>query len=182
MVDRYYACGCPRCLARLGKDADKYVYPQPGTPDGRPTRPSRNRWTAGNAREGGVFLDFVNQVTDEIHKEFPDIYVHTFAYYWTRYPTQAWEPTDKLIIDLEPLVECRYHSLAQCDYSEEVYGFWTCLRGWTKKSPHVWVWDDCYGYGVKPSPVFRHRKLYYQELRAAGVKGMLAHMCGTADQ
>jgi len=182
MVDRYYACGCPRCVERYRKDADKYVYVQPVTPDGKPTRPSRNRWTAGNAREGGVFLDFVNQVTDEIHKEFPDIYVHTFAYYWTRYPTEGWMPTDKLIIDMEPLVECRYHSLAQCEHNEEVYGFWTCLRRWTKKSPHVWVWDDCYGYSVKPSPLFKHRNLYYRELRVAGVKGVLAHMCGGADQ
>ena len=182
MVDQYYACGCPRCMERLTKDADKYVYTQAVTPDGKPTRPSRNRWTAGNVREGGLFLDFVNRVTDEIHTEFPDIYVHTLAYYWTKHPPDNWEPTDKLIIDMEPLVECRYHSLAQCAHNEGVYGFWTSLRRWTKKTPHVWVWDDCYGYGAKPSPVLRHRKLFYQELRIAGIKGVLAHMCGSADQ
>ena len=182
MADRYYACGCPRCLERYQKEKDKWAYTQPTKPDGTPTRPSKNRWIAGNAREAGVFLDFVNRVVDEIHKDFPDIYVHTFAYYWTRYVPDDWQPTDKLIIDLEPLVECRYHSLGQCEHNEEVYGYWTILRRWTKKSKHVWVWDDCYGYSVKPSPVFKHRNLYYQELRAAGVKGVLAHMCGGADQ
>ena len=181
-ADRYYACSCHRCLERYQQEKDKWVFTQSVKPDGSRTRPSNNRWTAGNAVEAGVFLEFVNRAADEIHKEFPDVYVHTFAYYWTRYPPDNWKPTDRIIIDYEFLIECGYHSLAQCEYNEEVNGLWTTLRRWTKKCPHVFIWDSCYGHSVQPAPVLKHRRLFYQELAMAGVDGIRVHMCGNTNQ
>lgn len=176
MVDHYYACSCSRCRDAYTKR--NATYAQPLTPNGKATRPSRNRWVAPNAREAGVFLDFVNRVTDAIHEEFPDVYVHTFAYYWTRYPPDDWKPADRLIIDYEFLVDCQYHPLGQCPQNEEVYGFWTTLRGWTKKCPNVWVWDTAYNFQTTPAPIFKNRGLYYRELQIAGVDGVFVHMCG----
>ena len=179
-VDRYYACACPRCLKAYEERAG--VFTQPLRPDDSPVRPSRNRWTAGNAREAAVFLDFVNRAADEIHEEFPDVYIHTLAYYWTRYPPDNWEPTDKLIIDYEFLMECRYHSIGQCPFNEDVYGFWTTLRRWTKKCAHVHIWDSCYGHSVAPYPVLKYRELFYREMAMAGVDGIRIHMCGGPNQ
>ena len=179
-VDRYYACGCPRCLQAYAQRGG--LFTQPRRPDGTPVRPSRNRWTAGNAREAAVFLDFVNRAADEIHQEFPDVYVHTLAYYWTRYPLDNWEPADKIIIDYEFLIECRYHSIGQCPFNEDLYGLWTTLRGWTRKSSRLHVWDSCYGHSVAPYPVLKHRGLFYREMAMAGVNGIRVHMCGGPDQ
>ena len=178
MADVYYACGCERC-AQAG---ERWTYTQPVTPDGKGTRPTRNRWLSFAVTSAGVLLDFVNRAADEIHKEFPDVLVHTFAYYWTTYPPDNWEPARGLVIDFAPLQICRYHSLAQCAHNEEVYGYWTKLRLWTKKCPHVWVWDYAYGNSVAPAPVLKHRRLFYQELATAGVTGAMVHLCGTTDQ
>gem|GEM_PF-5337086 len=180
MADRYYACGCERCKTALRQVTASYS--QPVDSAGNPVRPSRNQWTAGNVREAALFLDFVRRVATEIHQEFPDIYVHTLAYYWTRYPPDEFEPFPGLIVDYEFLCECRYHSLAQCRHNEEIYGFWTTLRRWTKLCPRVWVWDSCYGFSVKPSPVLENRGLFYQELALAGVAGVRVHMCGSTNQ
>jgi len=180
MADRYYACGCARCTKERNKS--KWTYTQAVTPDGKPVRPARNRWLDVNVQAAGVFLDFVNRVADEIHKEFPDILMHTFAYYFTDYPPENWEPTRNLVIDLAPLQMCRYHSLGQCGQNEYTYGYLTKLRLWTKKCPRVWVWDYAYGHGQQPAPMFTQRGLYYRELAMAGVDGVMVHMCGGVDQ
>lgn len=180
MADRYYACSCERCVAALGDITATYT--QPTDPAGNPVRPSRNQWTAGNVREATLFLGFVKRVAAEIRKDFPEIYIHTFAYYWMRFPPDGFEPFPGLIVDYEFLMECRYHSLAQCRHNEEIYGLWTTLRRWTELCPRVWVWDSCYGYSVKPSPVLKHRGLFYRELALAGVAGVRVHMCGSTEQ
>jgi len=178
MADVYYACGCERC-AEAGK---KWTYTQAVTAAGKPTRPANNRWTVGNVRAAGVLLDFVNRVADEIHKEFPDILVHTFAYIWTDYPPENWRPADNLIIDFAPLSECGYHSLSQCDYNENLRGYWTQLRLWTKKCPRVWIWRYATHHGSEPGPVLTNQRQYFQELAFAGVKGVMVHLCGGTDQ
>ena len=178
MADVYYACGCARCA----KAGEEWTYTQPVTPQGKATRPTRNRWLPGAVRLTGVLLDFVNRAADAIHEEFPDVLVHTFAYNWTTFPPANWTPAQGLVIDFAPLQICRYHSLAQCAHNEEVYGYWTKLRLWTQKSPHVWIWDYAYGNSEAPAPILRHRRLFYRELAAAGVAGAMVHMCGATDQ
>ena len=180
MADKYYACGCARCMKE--REKEKWTYTQAVKPDGSHTRPARTRWLAEGVQAAGVFLDFVNRVADEIHKEFPDILVHTFAYYWTDYPPENWEPARNLVIDLAPLQMCRYHSLGQCEHNEQTYGYWTKLRLWTKTCPRVWVFDYAYGNSERPAPIFKHRGLHYRELAMAGVDGVMVHMCGGADQ
>jgi len=182
-ADRYYACVCERCTKRYKEEAARFKFTQPTKPDGSPTRPDRSYpWAPANAVEMGVFLDFLKRAADEIHKEFPDVYIHTFAYYWTRFPPDDFPPIDKLIIDYEFLTECRYHSLAQCPHNEERLGFWTSLRRWTQRCPHVYIWDSCYGHSVQPAPLLRRRGLYYQEMAMAGVDGIRVHMCGSTNQ
>ncbi len=178
MADLYYACGCERCK-RAG---EKWTYTQPITPQGKTTRPTRNRWLSFGVRSSGVLLDFVNRAADEIHEDFPDVLVHTFAYNWTTYPPDNWQPTRGLVIDFAPLQSCRYHSLAQCAHNEEVFGYWTKLRLWTSRCPHVWVWDYAYSNDTMPAPVLKHRGLFYRELATAGVKGAVVHMCGSIEQ
>ena len=178
MADLYYACGCERC-AEAGK---KWTYTQAVTPDGKTTRPTNNRWLDFSVTSAGVLLDFVNRAADEIHKEFPDVLVHTFAYNWTTYPPDNWEPAPGLVIDFAPLQSCRYHPLGQCPHNEEAYGNLTKLRLWTKRCPHVWIWDYAYKNAHMPAPVLKYRGLSYRELATAGVNGAVIHMCGNIDQ
>ena len=182
-VDRYYACACLRCQAAYQQRDGRWT--QPTAPDGRPVRPSaeRNRWTEGNVREAAVWFDFINRAAGEIYEEFPDVYVHTLAYYWTRYPVENWKPAPNLIVDYEFLWDCRYHSIAQCPHNEELNGFWTTLRQWLKKGVKVHVWDGVYYHSVIPWPFFtEHRNLRYKEFAMAGVHGVRVHMGFGAQQ
>ena len=127
-------------------------------------------------------LDFVNRAADKIHKKFPDVLVHTFAYNWMVYPPDNWEPTKGLVIDFAPLQSCRYHPYGQCEHNEEVYGNLTKIRLWKKKCSRVWAWDYAYRNDTVPAPVLKHRGLFYQELAIAGVKGGMVLMCGGTEQ
>ncbi|MCP4644117.1 MAG: DUF4838 domain-containing protein, partial [bacterium] len=181
--DRYYACTCPRCKAAYKKRAGRFD--QPGRPNGKPVRPSWpcNTWTAENATEAAVFMDFVNRIAREVKKEFPGVYVHTLGYYWTRYPLVNCQPESNVIVDYEPLWECRFHSMAQCRNNDEMNGFWTTFRQWKKKGVKLHVWDGAYDHSVKPYPVLHAgRNQYYRELKIAGVDGIRVHMAGGSRQ
>ena len=86
----------------------------------------------------GLFVWFVNQVADAIRTEWPDKYIGTFAYLYTRQAPTGIVPRDNVLIRL-----CN----SDCDFSHPIetaaYNrtFKHDLQSWSKIAPCLYIWD-----------------------------------------
>jgi len=94
-------------------------------------------------REGtpmGSLLTFVNQVAEQIGKEFPDVYIETLAYWYTRKPPKTIKPRDNVIIRL-CTIECDFARPIEEGFSEENRKFMEDIEGWSKIARRLYIWD-----------------------------------------
>jgi len=88
----------------------------------------------------GTMITFVNAVADAIAKSHPDVFIHTFAYQYTRKPPKHVRPRKNVLISLCP-IECDYgKSLCASRYKENV-AFREDIRDWSKLTDRLMVWD-----------------------------------------
>lgn len=87
--------------------------------------------------QSGVVLWFVNQVADIVARHYPDKYVGTFAYRYTRAVPQGIRPHKNVIIRLCSIECCFAHPLqAPCNSD-----FIRDLKAWGKIAPQLFIWD-----------------------------------------
>lgn len=87
----------------------------------------------------GIILWFVNQVADAVRNEFPDKYIGTFAYKYSRKPPVGIVPRDNVVIRMCSFECCFAHPIeADCLQNME---FMKDLRGWAEIAPHLYIWD-----------------------------------------
>lgn len=87
----------------------------------------------------GLIVWFVNQVADAVREEFPDKYVGTFAYQYSRKPPVSIVPRENVVIRLCSIECCFAHPLTS-DCPENVE-FMNDLRGWAAIATHLFIWD-----------------------------------------
>lgn len=90
--------------------------------------------------ESGVWIWFVNQVADQVKKVYPDKYVGTFAYQYTRKPPVGITPRDNVVIRLCSIECCFMHSIEACS-SDLNKAFMEDLNKWMEIAPHLYIWD-----------------------------------------
>lgn len=101
----------------------------------------------------GLIVWFVNQVADVVKQQYPDKYVGTFAYQYTRKPPVGITPRDNVVIRLCDIECCFAHPLsAPCNRD-----FMTDLQGWSRLAPHLFIWDYIVDYSryIMPWPNFQ---------------------------
>ncbi|MBK7106928.1 MAG: DUF4838 domain-containing protein [Ignavibacteriae bacterium] len=103
--------------------------------------------------ESGVVVWFVNQVAEKIKKEFPDKYVGTLAYQYTRNAPKNIKPNENVVIRLCSIECCFSHDFTSCPENQE---FLTDLNDWAKISPHLYIWDYIVNFShyILPYPNF----------------------------
>lgn len=103
--------------------------------------------------ESGVVVWFVNQVAEKIKKEFPDKYVGTLAYQYTRNAPKNIKPNENVVIRLCSIECCFSHDFTSCTENQE---FLTDLKDWAKISPHLYIWDYVVNFShyILPYPNF----------------------------
>ena len=98
----------------------------------------------------GLIVWFVNQVADAVKEEFPDKYIGTFAYQYTRQPPTGIKPRENVVIRLCSIECCFAHPLdAGCPQNE---AFMRDLRGWAELAPHLFIWDYIVDYAQYMAP------------------------------
>ena len=98
----------------------------------------------------GIIVWFVNQVADAVKDEFPDKYVGTFAYQYSRQPPTGIKPRDNVVIRLCSIECCFAHPLdAGCPQNE---AFMRDLVGWSELAPHLFIWDYIVDYAQYMAP------------------------------
>ena len=101
-------------------------------------------------QHSGIIVWFVNQVADAVKEEFPDKYVGTFAYQYSRQPPTGIKPRDNVVIRLCSIECCFAHPLdAGCPQNE---AFMRDLRGWAELAPHLFIWDYIVDYAQYMAP------------------------------
>jgi len=93
--------------------------------------------------QSGLILEFVNSVAEEIEKTYPNIWVETLAYQYSRKPPINIVPRKNVLIRLSTL---------ECDFSQPLTsdtnrGFHDDIVGWQKIAPRMFIWDYTINFG-----------------------------------
>ncbi len=104
--------------------------------------------------QSGIIVWFVNQVADRIKDEFPDKYVGTLAYQYTRKPPENIKPKDNVVIRLCSIECCFAHDFKSCPENQ---AFLSDLEKWSDISPHLYIWDYVVNFShyIMPYPNFK---------------------------
>ncbi len=88
--------------------------------------------------QSGLMVWFVNQVADAVKDEFPDKFIGTFAYQYTRHAPKDIVPRDNVVIRLCSIECCMFHDYDDCELNVD---FLKDLRDWSAIAPHLYIWD-----------------------------------------
>ena len=108
-------------------------------------------------REGsqsGPIIWFVNQVADNVKKEFPDKFIGTLAYSYTRKPPKTLKPRDNVVVRFCSIECCFAHPFTECPENQS---FVEDTNRWAAIAPHIYIWDYVVNFShyIMPYPNFR---------------------------
>lgn len=114
--------------------------------------------------ESGLIIWFVNQVAEAVENEFPDKFIGTLAYQYTRTPPRNITPRHNVVVRLCSIECCFAHDFKSCPENKS---FLNDLRGWSAIAPHMYIWDYVVNFGhyVMPYPNFRVLQSNIQSFR-----------------
>ncbi len=101
----------------------------------------------------GPLLHLVNYVAAEVGKQYPHVAIDTLAYQYTRKPPRHAKPLPNVIIRLCS-IECDFaHPLT----AESNRQFADDIRGWSKLSRRLYIWDYTtnFAHYIQPHPNLR---------------------------
>ena len=101
----------------------------------------------------GLIVWFVNQVADAIKPIYPDKYIGTFAYQYTRKAPKGITPRQNVVIRLCSIECCFAHPLEGCEHNRS---FVTDIEDWSKIAPNLYIWDYVVNFRqyIAPFPNF----------------------------
>ncbi|TWU28776.1 DUF4838 domain-containing protein [Novipirellula artificiosorum] len=88
--------------------------------------------------QAGPLLRFVNAISAVVEKEFPDVWVETLAYQYTRAAPLKVRPRSNVVVRLCS-IECSFvETLGEGEQNEP---FRKDIEAWSKITPQLFVWD-----------------------------------------
>ncbi|MBQ9811674.1 MAG: DUF4838 domain-containing protein [Thermoguttaceae bacterium] len=101
----------------------------------------------------GSLLRAVNKVAEALEEEFPDVYVETLAYRYTRKPPKITKPRHNVVVRLCS-IECSFGQPLDAEINAD---FHDDLIKWSEISDNLFVWDYAtdFGYYILPFPNYR---------------------------
>ncbi len=132
--------------------------------------PSCRALATQEGSDAALVLDLANFVADQIKDEFPTVAVDTLAYQWSRHPTKAMKPRANVIVRLCS-IECNFaHPLSDPVNSS----FGDDIRGWSKLTNRLYVWDYCtnFAHYLQPQPDYFALGQTLKWFSENGVKGV----------
>ena len=133
----------------------------------------------------GTMIRFVNAVATDIAEDYPDKFIHTFAYTYTRTPPKYARPLPNVIVQLCSIECCFAHALDDPDCPDNV-SFADDIRTWSKICDTLYIWD----YNLNPSclncvhpkfPVLQKNMQFFVEHNVKGVYAQGNFMASECD-
>ncbi len=130
----------------------------------------------------GSLLRGVNKVAEALEEEFPNLYVETLAYQYTRKPPKVTKPRKNVVVRLCS-IEC---SFAQPLNSEANQSFRDDLVGWSQLADKLFVWDYATDFAFYLLPFPNYRVLapninFYVDHNVVGFFEQGDYQCETGD-
>ena len=123
--------------------------------------------------EMGSLLTFINRIANDIKDDYPDVYVDTLAYRYTRKAPKTVRPAENVIIRLCSIECCFTHTLddATCSRNKE---FCKDIEEWSAICDNLYIWDYTYNAETYFSffPNFDVLHANVQFYKAHNVKGV----------
>ena len=122
--------------------------------------------------EAGPVVWFVNQVAERVEKEFPDKYVGTLAYQYTRKPPKTVHPRENVVIRFCSIECCFAHDFLTCPQN---VSFVEDMKGWAAIAKNIYIWDYVVSFSnyVMPFPNFAVLQSNIQTLRDHNAIGIM---------
>ncbi len=120
----------------------------------------------------GTMIDFVNYIAEKIEPEFPNIWVDTFAYQYTRHPPKTVRPRPNVIVRLCS-IECNFREpldhLSNADFLAD-------LTAWSRICQHLYIWDYTtdFSHYIFPHPNWFELGANIRIFQRFGVKGVFS--------
>lgn len=122
----------------------------------------------------GVLIWFVNQVADVVKNKYPDKFISTYAYQYSKQAPKNIKPRDNVIVELCDIDDCCIHDWKDCDENKD---FIQALQNWTAIYNNVYVFDYVSNYMeyLLPVPNFHVFKSKLQLCKELGCRGVRAY-------
>jgi hypothetical protein len=122
--------------------------------------------------ESGLIIWFINQVAESVEKEFPDKFIGTLAYQYTRTPPKEIVPRENVVVRLCSIECCFAHDFKSCP---ENRSFLSDLKNWSALAPHLYIWDYVVNFShyIMPYPNFNVLQSNIQTLRENNAIGIM---------
>lgn len=104
----------------------------------------------------GTLIRFVNRVAEDIEREFPDVWVETLAYQYTRKPPKKARPRKNVVVRLCS-IECSF--VQPLGTGEQNKAFREDIEGWSKIADRLFIWDYTVNFSAYMLPYPNHRVL-----------------------
>jgi hypothetical protein len=88
----------------------------------------------------GTMITFVNQVAEAVEKEFPDVWIETLAYQYTRKPPKTVRPRRNVVPRL-CTIECDFSQSLDRSAFEQNRKFASEIRDWSAMTDKLYIWD-----------------------------------------
>lgn len=124
--------------------------------------------------QSGLMIWYVNQLADAVRKVYPDKYLCTLAYLYTRHAPQNIRPNDNVVVRLCDIECCFSHPLDDASCQRNV-AFYDDLQSWGKLTDNIFIWDYvvCFKGYLVPYPNFDVLAQNIRLFRNNGVIGIL---------
>ena len=111
-------------------------------------------------------------MAERVEKEFPDKYIGTLAYQYTRKPPKTIRPRENVVIRFCSIECCFAHDFLTCPQNVD---FVADMKGWAAIAPRVYVWDYVVNFSnyVMPFPNFAVLQSNIQTLRDHNAIGIM---------
>jgi len=126
--------------------------------------------------ESGIIIWFVNQVADAVAQEFPDKFIGTLAYQYSRSAPQNMVPRKNVVVRLCSIECCVAHDF-ECSANRS---FLADLKAWSAIAPHLYIWDYVVNFNhyLLPLPNFatlQPKIKTFQQNKAIGIMEQAAY-------
>ena len=130
----------------------------------------------------GSLLRGVNKIAEALEDEFPNLYIETLAYQYTRKPPKVTKPRKNVVIRLCS-IECSFSQPLASDMNSS---FRDDLVGWSKIADKLFVWDYATDFAFYLLPFPNYRVLapnirFYIDHNVVGFFEQGDYQCETGD-
>ena len=112
-------------------------------------------------KQSGVMLDFVNDIARRVGAKYPEIFITTFAYYYTEEPPVNITAEKNVVI---VLCDTLSNMVVPLDHPDNKT-FYNKLKNWSKIAEHIRIWDYNINFTVQRELPYNSEDTYKKDLQ-----------------